>query len=125
MEIEQIVQATIQERNNPNPWPYFNGPGPHTEKEIRDQSKNLTLAMQGAWTSQHHHSWERVNSKYEEHCPGPVHMWCPNTVEALLQIEAEPTTSLGARLHQRLFIPAGHAPTQVSMRDLHSQRSLR
>jgi hypothetical protein len=37
------------------------------------------LVMQGAWSSQHHHSWECVNSQYEEHCPGPVHMWRPNT----------------------------------------------
>ena len=35
--------------------------------------------MQGAWTSQHHRSWECVSSQYEESCPGPVRMWRPNT----------------------------------------------
>ena len=39
----------------------------------------MILAMQGSWTSQSHHSWQVVNSLYEESCPGPVHMWRPNT----------------------------------------------
>ena len=85
-EIEQIVQATMEGRTNPRPWPvgeahekHFSHPRPYTEEEIRKQSKNLILAMQGAWTSQHHRSWECVNSQYEEHCPGPVHMWRRNT----------------------------------------------
>ena len=37
------------------------------------------LAMQGSWTSQNHNSWQVVNSLYEESCPGPVHMWRPNS----------------------------------------------
>ena len=39
----------------------------------------MILAMQGSWTSQNHHSWQVVNSLYEESCPGPVHMYRPNT----------------------------------------------
>ena len=52
---------------------------PYSEDEIRKQAKFMILAMQGSWTSQQHHSWEVVNSSYEESCSGPVHMWRPNT----------------------------------------------
>ena len=69
----------MEGRTNPRPWPRFSHPWPYTEKEIREQGKNLILAMQGAWTSRYHRSWECVNSLCEEHCPGPVHMWRRNT----------------------------------------------
>ena len=38
----------------------------------------MILAMQGSWTSQSHHSWQVVDSLYEESCSGPVHMYRPN-----------------------------------------------
>ena len=34
--------------------------------------------MQGSWTGQHQYSWKCVDSAYEEHAAGPVHMWRPN-----------------------------------------------
>ena len=77
-DIERIVQATMKDRLNPHPWPVGSEPKPYTSKEIQAQPNNLLRAMQGAWTSQAHCSWECVSSLYEESCPGPVHMWRPN-----------------------------------------------
>merc|ERR1712197_58674 len=73
-DIERIVQATMEDRLNPTPWPPFSKPRPYTPKEIKTQTNNLLRAMQGAWTSRQHHSWQCVSSQYEERCPGPVHM---------------------------------------------------
>ena len=73
-EIEQIVEAAMQERLHPNSYPLFSDPKPHTEDEIRRQAKFMILAMREGWTGQRHYSWECVNALYEEHCPGPVHM---------------------------------------------------
>ena len=50
-----------------------------TEEEIVGEYKQLILAMQGSWTSQHTYSRSVCNAKYEEDAPAPVRMWRPNT----------------------------------------------
>ena len=78
--IEAIVAAAMTGQMNLKTWSLDpRSMRPYTEDEIRRQAKLMILAMQGAWTSQHHHSWQVVNSLYEESCPGPVHMYRPNT----------------------------------------------
>lgn len=77
--IEAIVAAAMTGQTNPKTSLCPQGLRPYTEDEIRKQAKFMILAMQGSWTSQHHHSWQVVNSLYEESCPGPVHMYRPNT----------------------------------------------
>ena len=77
--IEEIVEAAMTGVTNPKTSTDPRGLRPYNEDEIRKQAKFMILAMQGSWTSQHHHSWEVVNSTYEESCSGPVHMWRPNT----------------------------------------------
>ena len=54
----------------------------YTEDEIVDEYKNLILAMQGSWTSQHTYSWSVCNARYEEDAPAAVHMWRPNADES-------------------------------------------
>ena len=77
--IEAIVAAAMTGLPNPKTSTCPTGLRPYKEDEIRKQAKFMILAMQGSWTSQQHHSWEVVNSSYEESCSGPVHMWRPNT----------------------------------------------
>ena len=75
--IEEIVAAAMEGQTNPKTS--LCGSRPYTEDEICKQAKLMILAMQGSWTSQSHHSWQVVNSLYDESCPGPVHKWRPNT----------------------------------------------
>ena len=77
--IEAIVAASMTGQMNPKTSLDPRGMRPYSEHEIRNQAKFMILAMQGSWTSQTHHSWQVVNSLYEESCEGPVHMWRPNT----------------------------------------------
>ena len=75
-DIENIVSKTLKERKiRPSPDEEERA---YTEDEIRKEVKFLILAMQGSWTSQHSYSWKCVDSAYEEHAAGPVHMWRPN-----------------------------------------------
>ena len=75
-EIENIVSKTLEERKiRPS---LDEKEREYTEDEIRKEMKFLILAMQGSWTSQHSYSWKCVDSAYEEHAAGAVHMWRPN-----------------------------------------------
>ena len=77
--VEAIVAAAMTGQTNPRTCVCPKGPMPYNEDDIRKQAKFMVLAMQGSWTSQQHHSWEVVNSLYEESRSGLVHMWMPNT----------------------------------------------
>jgi hypothetical protein len=71
-EIENIVSKTLKERKiRPS---LDEEEREYTDDEIRKEVKFLILAMQGSWTSQHSYSWKCVDSAYEEHAAGPVHM---------------------------------------------------
>ena len=74
--IEAIVAAAMEHQVHPKTS--LCGLQSYTKDEVCKQAKFMILAMQGSWTSQSHHSWQVVNSLYEESCPGP-HMWRPNT----------------------------------------------
>ena len=76
-EIEHIVSETLKEgKIRPS---IGEEERPYTEDEIRKEVKFLILAMQGGWTSQHSYRWKCVDSAYEEHAAGPVHIVAPKS----------------------------------------------